>query len=230
MSKTYYLPSDDNGKGAWLNNFAAKLPTYQAALGLTPDDVASTTADAAFFDYVLKDQTQVAAYSQQWTAYKNAARNGSGPALGDFPVPPVFPTTVPAMVAPGIIGRATALVARIKPAPGYTDSIGQALQIIGADHPVDPTTLKPILYVTLDAGVVDISWLKQGMDALELWVDRGDGKGFVFLAIDSIPDYTDTAAMPPAGQSALWKYKGIYIQADQRVGQWSDVVSIPVAG
>jgi len=39
-----------------------------------------------------------------------------------------------------------------------------------------------------------------------------------------------TAAMPPAGQSALWKYKGIYIQADQRVGQWSDVVSIPVAG
>jgi hypothetical protein len=39
-----------------------------------------------------------------------------------------------------------------------------------------------------------------------------------------------TAAMPPAGQSALCKYKGIYIQADQRVGQWSDVVSIPVAG
>jgi hypothetical protein len=42
-------------------------------------------------------------------------------------------------------------------------------------------------------------------------------------------DYT-VAAMPPAGQSALWKYKGIYLQADQRVGQWSDVVSIPVAG
>jgi hypothetical protein len=43
-------------------------------------------------------------------------------------------------------------------------------------------------------------------------------------------DCTANAAMPPAGQSALWKYKGIYIQADQRVGQWSDVVSIPVAG
>ncbi len=26
------------------------------------------------------------------------------------------------------------------------------------------------------------------------------------------------------------KYKAIYLQADQRVGQWSDVVSIPVAG
>jgi hypothetical protein len=38
------------------------------------------------------------------------------------------------------------------------------------------------------------------------------------------------AAMPPAGQSALWKYKGIYLQADQRVGQRSDIVSIPVVG
>ena len=93
---------------------------------------------------------------------------------------------------------------------------------------MNPTTLKPVLYAILDAGQVDISWLKQGMDALELWLDRG--AGFLFLAIDSILDYTDTAAMPPAGQSALWKYKGIYIQADQRVKQWSDVVSIPVAG
>jgi hypothetical protein len=33
-----------------------------------------------------------------------------------------------------------------------------------------------------------------------------------------------------AGQSALWKYKVIYIQAARRVGQWSDVVSIPWRG
>ena len=229
MSKTYYLPSDDNGKAAWLNNLAAKLPAYQAALGLTAADVTAAAADAAFFTYCLNAQTQVAAYSQQWTAYKNAARNGSDPALGLAPVAPDL-GVAPLEVAPGIVGRATALVARIKTAPGYTEAIGQALQIIGADHPIDPTTLKPVLYVTLAAGQVGISWYKQGMDSLELWVDRGDGKGFVFLAIDSIPDYTDTAAMPPAGQSALWKYKGIYIQADQRAGQWSDVVSIPVAG
>lgn len=53
---------------------------------------------------------------------------------------------------------------------------------------------------------------------------------FVFLIIDTIPDYMYTAAMPADGQSALWKYKGIYLQSDARVGQWSDVVSIPVAG
>jgi hypothetical protein len=52
----------------------------------------------------------------------------------------------------------------------------------------------------------------------------------MFLAVDTVPDYTDTAALPPTGQSALWKYKAIYRQGDDRVGQWSDVVSIPVAG
>ena len=230
MSKSYYLPSDDNGKAGWLNNLSGKLPTYQAALGLSGGDVASVTADAAFFTYALNAQIQVAAYSQQWTAYKNAARNGNAPALGAIPPAPVLPTPAPAMVAPGIFGRATALVARIKVAPGYTDSIGQALQLIGADNPVDPTTLKPLLDVELDAGQVVIGWTKQGMDGLEIWVDRGDGKGFIFLAVDTIPDYSDTAPMPAAGQSALWKYKAIYLQADQRVGQWSDVVSIPVAG
>ncbi len=33
-----------------------------------------------------------------------------------------------------------------------------------------------------------------------------------------------------AGQSAFWKCKGSYLQTAQRVGRWSDVVSIPVAG
>jgi hypothetical protein len=45
-----------------------------------------------------------------------------------------------------------------------------------------------------------------------------------------IPDHTDTQPLPAAGQSALWKYKAIYRQGDDRVGQWSGVVNIPVAG
>jgi hypothetical protein len=134
-----------------------------------------------------------------------------------------------AAVPVNIIGRTTALVARIKVAPRYTDSIGQALQIVGADQTVDLTSLKPVVTATLDAGQITVGRTKQGMDAVEIFVDRGDGKGFVFLAVDTVPDYTDTQP-PPAGQSTLWKYKVNYRQGDDRVGQWSDVVSIPVAG
>jgi hypothetical protein len=227
MAKSYYLPSDDAGRLAWLNNFAAKLSSYSAALGLSAGDVTSVTNDAAFFAYALNAQQQVAAYAQQWTTYKNSARDGSAPALGLAPVAPNL-GVAPTAVAPGIINRVKAIVARIKVAPGYTDAIGQALGVIGADQTVDVTTLKPVITATLDAGQVDIGWTKQGMDGIEIQVDRGTG--FAFLAIDTIPNYTDTQPMPAAGQSALWKYKAIYIQADQRVGQWSDVVSIPVAG
>jgi hypothetical protein len=227
MAKSYYLPSDDAGRLAWMNNFSAKLPSYSAALGLTASDVTSVTNDDAFFAYCLNVQQQVAAYAQQWTTYKNAARDGTDPALGLAPVAPVL-GVAPTAVAPGIITRVKAIVARIKVAPGYTDAIGQALQIIGADQTVDVNSLKPVLTAELDAGQVIVGWTKQGMDGIEIQVDRGTG--FVFLAIDTVVPYTDTQPMPAAGQSALWKYKAIYIQADQRVGQWSDVVSIPVAG
>ena len=227
MAKSYYLPSDDAGKGVWLNNLAAKLPSYSAALGLSAADVASVTADAAFFTYLLNSIAQVTAYAQQWTAYKNAARNGNAASLGAAPVPPAF-GVIPPVVAPNILGRATALAARIKTAPGYTEAIGQALQIIGAEQTVDMNAMKPILTAELDASQVNLGWTKQGMDALEILVDRGPG--FVFLAVDTVPDYIDTQPMPAAGQSALWKYKAIYHHGDSRVGQWSDVVSIPVAG
>ena len=226
MSKSYYLPSDDAGKLAWHTNLTVKLPSYKTVLNLSDADIASLQADNAFWAFVLNANNQVAAYAKQWTAYKNTARSGGDTSLAILPVAPNF-SGAPAPVAPDIFGRATALVARIRTAPGYTTAIGQALQIIGADNPVDPSTLKPVLDVELDAGQVNICWLKQGMDALELWVDRGDGKGFVFLAIDSIPDYTDTQSLPAT--AAAWKYKGIYILADQRVGSWSDVVSIAVA-
>ena len=39
-----------------------------------------------------------------------------------------------------------------------------------------------------------------------------------------------TAVVPAPGAGAVWKYKGIFLEADAQVGQWSDVKSIPVAG
>jgi hypothetical protein len=78
--------------------------------------------------------------------------------------------------------------------------------------------------------MVNILWGWQGqsafLDMIELQVDRGDGHGFVLLAMDTTPNYTDTLA-PTA--PAKWTYRGIYRVGDQRVGQWSNEVSINVA-
>jgi hypothetical protein len=63
---------------------------------------------------------------------------------------------------------------------------------------------------------------------LELLVDRADGKGFITLAYDTTPDYLDTTVLPAT--SAKWTYKAIFRVGDQRVGQWSDEVSMVVGG
>jgi len=41
-------------------------------------------------------------------------------------------------------------------------------------------------------------------------------------------DSWDTAALPAAGTSAIWKYKAIYRFNDEQVGQWSDVANTSV--
>jgi len=46
------------------------------------------------------------------------------------------------------------------------------------------------------------------------------------LAIDTVPHYTDTQAITAP---ATWKYRAMYIIADEPVGQWSDVASIAVS-
>lgn len=98
------------------------------------------------------------------------------------------------------------------------------------NNPAVLSEAKPVLDVTLVAGRPRIDWEKQGMDAIEIHVKRDADSSFALLAVDTIPDYDDTAALPAPGQSAVWKYKAIYRLGDERVGQWSDEVSIVVMG
>jgi len=226
MPKSYFIPADEPGKRIWLDNFAAKLPTYAATVGVTAAEVAQTTADAAYFSFVVGAHNQHTKTTRDWTAYKTALRSGT--TIGAMPTTPALgvpPTAVPA----GIFSRVSALAARIKKHPAYTEAIGQDLGIIGAEQSVDPTTVKPVLNLTLQAGHPNVGWSKSGMDGIEIWVDRGTG-AFAFLTIDTVPDYLDTFALPAAGASAVWKYKAIYRLNDEQVGQWSDVATIGVMG
>jgi hypothetical protein len=226
MAKSYFLPADEPGKLQWLNNFAAKLPTYGATVGVQTSELGQTNADAAYFAFVVNAHDQHTKTTRDWTAYKTALRSGT--TVGAMPTTPALgipPTAVPA----GIFTRASALAARIKKHPAYTEAMGQDLGIIGAEQTVDPTAMKPVLHLTLQAGHPNVGWTKSGMDGLEIWVDRGTGT-FAFLTIDTVPDYLDTAALPAAGTSAVWKYKAIYRLNDEQVGQWSDVATIGVMG
>ena len=229
MTTSSYMPNDDAGKADLLDHLAATLPKYAALLGLSDADIATRQADAASFRYTLHTMNDMQSYAQHWTAYKNLLRDG-GNGGAEWPVPPSLDQPMPPAVDPGVIPRLSAFVAHLKTLNNYTTAIGQDLWIVAASHAFDPTTLKPSLSIQIRAGHPVILWTKGKASAIEIWVDRNDGNGFVFLIINTEPNTTDTSPLPAPGTSAVWNYKAIYRLHDEQVGQWSDVVSVTVGG
>jgi hypothetical protein len=101
--------------------------------------------------------------------------------------------------------------------------------IIPARH----ATIQPQINVEISGSHVNVDWGWQGnaayLDICEIQVDRGDGKGYVLLAYDTTPGYTDTqpfsATRPSNGHtkpSTAW--------ATHRPGNGSNPVSITVGG
>ncbi|MCW5907399.1 MAG: hypothetical protein KIS94_06045 [Chitinophagales bacterium] len=229
--KDYYLPETDTGKLSWLANFSSKLSGYGTTLGVPPATLAEVAADLDNYTALLQFLNSLKSYQQNTVAYKNHLRSGTADnaPIGDLPAPPAVPTFTVAPVA-DIFGRIRKLVQTIKAHRNYTQAIGEDLGIIGAENDFNPNTLKPELKVeTAAGGRPNIIWKKGLTEGIKIKVDRGSGT-FEFLAVDTQPNYLDTHPLPPYGQSAIWKYTAIYLYNDEEAGQWSDVVSITVAG
>jgi hypothetical protein len=224
------IQKNDMAFAGQMNTFKINIPTYATVLKLTPDQIASQAADAVAMDYWVKSMNIMHKDAQQFTNWKNLLRGGGTPPAGGAPGVPVLPDPVPA-VTPGIEARFRALVQIIKNSPAYSTSIGEALDIEGAQqNPPDYSTLMPVLTLRINGNRVEIGWGWQGyaayLDQCELQVDRGDGKGYVPLAFDPTPGYLDTTPFPAT--PTKWTYRGIYRLDEAQVGQWSSPVSIMV--
>ncbi len=220
MPKSDYLKKRDADFAAQLNTFKLNIGPYSATLGVTAAQITAQAADAASFSYALAMQDVCINCGQQWTAWKDFMRDG-GTQSTTAPATALFPPAVPA-VDPGVELRFRALVKQIKAHPAYNEGIGQ---VLGVEGPVqtgpDFAVLRPHLTLVINGGQVVIRWSWEGnsafLDMLEIQVDRADGKGFVTLAFDTTPDYTDTTPFPAT--AVKWTYKAIFRVGDARVGQ-----------
>jgi hypothetical protein len=226
-----YLPGTDAGKMQWLNNFAAKLPNYKEALGIADATIKEYQDDAENFAYLIGGIENFRKYTKQVTAYKNLLRSGS-PKNDLLGAPPPAPETpvLPKTAMADVFGRVVKTVRIIKSTKGYNEAIGKDLGVIGEEPAKMKTDMKPVLGYEMQAGQPNIKWKKQGMQGIHIYADRGDGKGYNFLATDTQPDYLDTHPLPATGQAALWKYKAIYIDHDEETGQMSDEMVVSVSG
>ena len=232
MAANYYLERTEEGKATQFIKFKDHIEDYAEALGfpkvnnLLNPDLQQQAKDADYYRWVVDQVTAGRDYAKAITAWRDALREGYLPATPAVPLPPAHEP--PVAVPTGIVGRFAAIVRTCKGSKNYTPALGEILGIEGAGAGyVDINAAQPDLTgARVEGDKVRVPWIKSLFDALYVEVDRGDGKGFVFLATDTRPDYYDTAPFPPGG--AVWKYRAIYLLADEKVGQWSAVVTVRV--
>ena len=229
------LPRRAAKRTVWLENWRLKLPDYAAELDLDAAEVTGAVADARWLIYVhLSWLPAIRVWSQACTAAVKEADFGRS--AGPLSLPTFVPPDLPDDVAPrppGALARILGLSQRIKDSPRCTAAIATDLGVVGAEEGgPDLTTLRPPLRGLRVAAGVRLSWSWGGhwayLDALELQVDRNDGKGWVVLNILVSRGCLDQHPQP--AEPAVWKYRAIYHVDDRAVGQWSGEVSVAVGG
>lgn len=225
----YYLERTDEKLAIQINNFANKIDTYATQFGFTPAETLNMRYDAMFFTWAVNNVAKIDTYKKNWTVFKTILLKGEdGVATNNVPAPPTLDVQ-PIAVTPGMLKRFTSMVARVKAHPSYTTAIGQNLGIEGAENAtLDPQEAKPVINVGMNADKVVVEWTKGAYSGIH--IEKDSGNGFVMLDKDFIPDYIDNSPLPASGTSALWKYRAIYLIKDEKVGQWSNIASITVAG
>jgi hypothetical protein len=226
MAKNY-LPQSDPERVTWFNNFAGKLPTHAAVLGVAAADVKTAQEDAAMFDHLIsKRLPALRTAQQQQTAYKNLIADGPPGAPGSDP--PALPalTAAPTTVAPGVLPRLRALVQRIKNTGSYTEVIGADLGIIGAETPTGETPKPTFKAVAQPGHEVRLDWVKGRLDGVMIQGRKPGEAGWTDLGLDHYSPFVDTRKPTDPTHPELREYRMRGLLRDEAVGDWSDVVSI----
>lgn len=224
-----YLANTDEKLSLQIENFSSKINLYATLFGLMPAEVQGLVDDSNYFSWVVTSYVKIETNKKDWTLFKNILKKGEVHVTENpEPIAPVLPKA-PQMVAPGIVYRFTTIVNRIKAHQNYTTSIGQNLGIEkSTDSPVNRDTAQPMLKAVSRGGKVNILWKKGKYSGI--LIEKDSGNGFMALERDFVPDFIDNSPLPAQGQSAVWKYRASYLINDEKVGVWSDIVTITIAG
>lgn len=217
------LPNTENGWNLFLQNMSAKIVSLQAILNLTAGEVATLQSDAANYNYVITVAQQIADSKTAFTDFKDELCNGE-PSTTAI-TPPVFAIIgTPNVARPGIIKRTRNLVARIKTSDGYTTTIGEDLDLYTNDPtvPTQPEDLVAALDVKArPQGKVEIAFRRQGMNAMKVEFQRKNDTAWSLAGIYfTSPGFHDEPSVPP-GEPESRQYRGILIQGNDEVGNYS---------
>ncbi len=225
MLKDKPLPTNEAEWEQQLEQLNLTVPAHQAELGLSAGDLVRLNAAAVNFAYLRNMADIVEDAKQAFTTYKRNIMNG--PETGNFE-PPVFTAIVmPELAEPGIIPWTRNLIQRIKNSTGFTQELGEEFGLLEqVPDPFNPGDIVPELKLkALIDGKVEIKFSKQGLAAMKVfrrkkgesaWADAGT--------------YTNSPGIDPAtapgGEPEAFEYRGILLDKNEPVTQYSPVYTI----
>jgi len=205
-----------------LEDHATALATHGQALGFSGAEITVASNDAKFFRYAVTQQGKALAHSQGYTRFLGLMRTGK-----DTATEPVFnvPGTIPATVLVGIETRFRERAKKAKASTAYSDDIGEQLRIVAPDASAELGV--PEFIVVFAGNHPVLKWKKKTADAIRIEKDKG--QGWYHADNDIKSPWADKDDLPSPGQSAVWKYRIIYLIDDEVVGGYSDIITVTVS-
>ncbi len=200
-----YIPHADGELLLWLVNLKTKLPTHQAALGLSADQVKAVQDQCDALTAALHQKTA------KKTEYDEAVMSAG-------------------QASKTILGGFRAQIARWKTEPGYTDAIGQALMMVGGAEALNADALQPGLTAVVQRDHVQLRFKKYGADAVNLYKRKAGETAWKFLARDTNSPYDDFSPLEKPGVPENWEYQALAVLGDDEAGQPSAVVRATFGG
>jgi hypothetical protein len=201
-----YIPRRDNDFLAWHDRFNTGVGANGATFGLSVEEIADLAAKNAlahmkFGASATADDTAMAA-----TAAKRNARRLAESAARSF-------------------------AQRITVHPACTDEMRRTLGILGAEAAPGgegaPYVPQPVLKgKALAEGGAQVSFEKRGFTGVKIYCQREGQAQSEFLAVDTSSPYVDNRALLVAGKPEVRKYKAIFMDGDETVGDFSAEISV----
>ncbi len=219
---------------ALLSRLASKLPTHATALGITPAELASVSADSAMLGYLNRLADNARTFSVSVTTYRTTLISGDEGPSGPIPTftPPATP---PAVVPAGMVPRTRRLIQRVRSSANFTDAIAADLGLPTASAPAAPVQddVRPMIDSAkaghLPGVGVSIPWVKGRHTGVAVIGQRGaEDAAYESLGDDLYSPFIDKRPNLTLGQPETRRYRFQYKDGDDVIGQLSDIVVITV--
>lgn len=233
MKHQLYFPSRQTDQLVWLKRFKEQLPKVSQILELPPEEVIDTQQDLDWLiHFIERVLIHVRGHAQAWTASLNHLMFGKDARAVTIPVltePPAPPSDIP---PPGALKRVFRLVRIIKQRPGYTESIGNQLGVVGNLHLTDSPV--PTFHLEVVAGrqrpAIQGTFRRFGRVGVYVETKRGEQDWEpLHLGLFTGSEFLDDRPLLQADVPEEREYRLRYWEDDHPAGEWSPVRRITVS-